>query len=207
MVKAVPSSIVTMIHWQSGTPCVFSMMRWTTSEYTRTGLVPSRHQRIKSMSCVASITAGESWIRPPILLPMERETLRITDGKFAPCFFCQRNHFVRFIEREPHRFLQQRVLARQEAVLGNWVVRGLGSAADKHRVDIVPAQKLVIIRGRRLGPGFFADACELRGINLGNVHALHQGIVGTDPRPDLADPSCADDSNIDLPTCHLISPS
>src|SRR5439155_10070701 len=34
----------------------------------------------KSISCVASITAGESRIRPPILLPMERETLRLTSA-------------------------------------------------------------------------------------------------------------------------------
>jgi hypothetical protein len=31
--------------------------------------------------------------------------------------------------------------------------------------------------------------------------------VGTDLCPNLSDPSRADNSNIDLPTCHLISPS
>jgi len=80
MVKAVPSSIVTMIHWQSGTPCACSMMRYTAWEYTRTGFVPSRHKRMKSRSWVASMTAGERRMRPPILLPIERETLRLTSA-------------------------------------------------------------------------------------------------------------------------------
>ena len=51
-----------------------------TCEYTRTGRAGSRHHSTKSRSCVASIAAGESLMRPLILVPRPRVMCRLTSA-------------------------------------------------------------------------------------------------------------------------------
>ncbi len=45
------------------------------------GLAGSMHQSTKSISCVASIAAGDSLMRPPILLPRPRVMCRLTSAQ------------------------------------------------------------------------------------------------------------------------------
>src|SRR5215471_8041683 len=77
-----PLSIVTVIHWVSGiaAPLVSRMAPKLICEYTRNGLAGSRHHSTKSRSCVASIAAGESLVRPLIFLPRLRVMCRLTSA-------------------------------------------------------------------------------------------------------------------------------
>ena len=74
--------MVTVIHCVSGieAPLAACIAPKLFCEYTRTGLAGSRHQSTKSRSCVASIAAGESLMRPLILLPRLRVRWRLTSA-------------------------------------------------------------------------------------------------------------------------------
>src|SRR6266852_1635092 len=119
------------------------------------GLRGSRHQRTKSMSWVASITAGDRWTRPPILLPSEQAVAR-------------------------------------ERIMGL-----LGRGGHDDGIDVRTAQEFAIVDRGATGARLLGHLLEPVTVNLAEVQALDQGMSGTPPGPEPANPAHADDAHVD----------
>jgi hypothetical protein len=125
------------------------------------------------------------------------EPLRVADRELELGRPGERHQLVGLLQLEPHRLLEEHVLARKQAVARERIVSLLGRRGHDDRVHVRTAEELPIVGRGAPGARLLGHLLEPVTVDLAEVQALDQGMGGARPGPEPADPAHADDAHVD----------
>ena len=211
----------------SGTPWVAWRTPQAFWEYTRTGRRGSRHQNAKSRSCVASIAAGESFVRALIFAPSVRVMWRLIRMlvtspsvpsliarliiaclglnrceypmvNFSAVGLRHADQLVGLVEGQRDRLLQQHVLTRLEQPPSSSDDAGSPGSPRRRRRRCRGCRRSLPSSGRHRRIRLCRNLFQACRVDLGQVQFVHQGAARCGDGSNSAAPPGADDAEVDL---------
>jgi len=126
------------------------------------------------------------------------EALRVADRELEAALARDADQLVRLGGGLRQRLLDEHVLAGEQRLAGERIVRAFRGGRDDDRVDRRIGQQLAVVegRGRRIGLG--GDFGEPVGPDLGDVQPGHLRACRAGVGANAAAPAGADDADVDL---------